>query len=85
MVVSRARCGILHAAPQNRDRRRLGAWYGPGSAAHQAAKGGPLRCVRGTTASYDAGENDSARAMAQASLKRTSSVPSSSSPDRSEG
>src|SRR5689334_22290295 len=22
--------------------------YGPGSAAHQAAKGGPLRCVRGT-------------------------------------
>src|SRR3954464_2690679 len=25
-----------------------GAWYGPGSAAHQAVKDGPLRCVRGT-------------------------------------
>src|SRR4051794_2640340 len=25
-----------------------GVWYGPGSAAHQAAKSGPLRCVRGT-------------------------------------
>src|SRR3954462_167729 len=23
-------------------------WYGPGSAAHQAVKNGPLRCVRGT-------------------------------------
>src|SRR4051795_1951351 len=25
-----------------------GAWYGPGSAAHQAVKDGPLRCVRGS-------------------------------------
>src|SRR5882724_7242209 len=37
-LVSRTRCGILHAAPQSRDRHEHRAWYGPGSAAHHAAK-----------------------------------------------
>src|SRR6201991_3029697 len=49
--VSRTRCGILHAAPQSRDRNGHGAWYGPGSAAHHAAKSGALRSVRGTNSS----------------------------------
>jgi len=31
------------------DRNEHRAWYGPGSAAHQAVKNGPLRCVRGTS------------------------------------
>jgi hypothetical protein len=46
--VSRTRCGILYAAPQSRDRPNTDARYGPGSAAHHAAKNGALRCVRGT-------------------------------------
>jgi hypothetical protein len=48
-LVSRTRCGILHAAPQSRDRTKLCVRYGPGSAAHHAVKNGALRCVRGTT------------------------------------
>jgi hypothetical protein len=47
-LVSRARCGILHAASQNRDRTKHGVRDGPGSAAHHAVKNGALRCVRGT-------------------------------------
>jgi hypothetical protein len=42
--VSRARCSVLHAAPQNRDRYECCLRYDPGSAAHRFA----LRCVRGT-------------------------------------
>src|SRR4051812_31076502 len=49
--VSRARCGILHAASQNRDRTKLGVRDGPGSAAHRSAKSYALRCVRGARAS----------------------------------
>src|SRR4051794_9109709 len=37
-----------------------GVRYGPGSAAHQAAKSGPLRCVRGTEAGLP---HTSSRAM----------------------
>uniref|UniRef100_Q07I71 Uncharacterized protein n=1 Tax=Rhodopseudomonas palustris (strain BisA53) TaxID=316055 RepID=Q07I71_RHOP5 len=48
ILVSRARRGILHAAPQNRDRHKGSIRNGPGSAAHHAAKGGALRSIRGT-------------------------------------
>jgi hypothetical protein len=48
--VSRARCSVLHAASQNRDRTEHRAWYGPGLAAHHAAKCGALRSIRGTLA-----------------------------------
>src|SRR3954454_25252891 len=34
-LVSRARCSVLHAASQSRDRTKLGVWYGPGSAVHR--------------------------------------------------
>jgi hypothetical protein len=39
---------FVSAASQNRDRTKRGVRYGPGSAAHHAAKSGALRCVRGT-------------------------------------
>jgi hypothetical protein len=39
---------FFSAASQNRDRTKRGVRYGPGSAAHHAAKSGALRCVRGT-------------------------------------
>ena len=48
--MSRTRCGILHAAPQSRDRTKLPALHDPGSAAHRFAKSYALRCVRGTRA-----------------------------------
>src|SRR4051812_4028636 len=41
--VSRTRCGILHAAPQSRDRTEHRALYGPGSAAHRFARA--TRCA----------------------------------------
>src|SRR3954466_10809402 len=46
--VSRARCGILHAASQNRDPGWRSKNRDPGSAAHRSAKSYALRCVRGT-------------------------------------
>jgi hypothetical protein len=57
--------------------------HGPRLCSAPLRKGCALRCVRGTD--YPAGANDSARAIAHASLKRTSSVPSISSPGRSDG
>jgi hypothetical protein len=45
--VSRARCGILHAASQNRDPGYFFCNRDPGSAAHRSAKSYALRCVRG--------------------------------------
>src|SRR4051794_39342910 len=36
-------------ASLNRDRNGYRSLYGPGSAAHQAVRNGPLRCVRGTS------------------------------------
>jgi hypothetical protein len=46
--VSRTRCGILHAARRAGTLPDSGVRYGPGSAAHHAAKSGALRCVRRT-------------------------------------
>src|SRR3954465_14959231 len=43
LPVSRTRCGILHAAPQSRDRTKHRAMYGPGSAAHRFARA--TRCA----------------------------------------
>jgi hypothetical protein len=37
---------FFSAASQNRDHTKSGVRYGPGSAAHRAAKSGALRCVR---------------------------------------
>ena len=42
-LVSRTRCGILHAAPQSRAAPNSAPHYGPGSAAHHAAKA--ARCA----------------------------------------
>jgi hypothetical protein len=50
-LVSRARCGILYAAPQNQDRTKdAGVWYGPGSAKQRFAKCYALHRARDTRA-----------------------------------
>ena len=46
--VSRTRCGILHAAPQSRDRTKRRVRYGPGSAAHRFASATRCAAIRGT-------------------------------------
>src|ERR1700733_10769551 len=48
-VVSRTRCGILHAAPQSRDRTKHQRSLRPRLCSAPLRKGYALRCVRGTT------------------------------------
>ena len=47
-MVSRARCGILHAAPQNRDRTKHRRSVRPRLCSAPLRKSYALRCVRGT-------------------------------------
>jgi hypothetical protein len=51
-AVSRARCGILHAASQNRDPGFGLSKLDPGSAAHHAVKNGALRPGHETAKSH---------------------------------
>jgi hypothetical protein len=46
--VSRTRCGILHAAPQSRDRTKHRRQLRPRLCSAPLRKGYALRCVRGT-------------------------------------
>jgi hypothetical protein len=47
-MVSRTRCGILHAAPQSRDRTKRRRLLRPRLCSAPLRKGYALRCVRGT-------------------------------------